>query len=84
MLILAALMLQGLGCVRSDLRGVTLPEDVVRREANRAVNETARGNRRGDSGVLPGRSQRRMGRRPLLSQSPQETTGRRRTRMGRE
>jgi hypothetical protein len=32
-------MLHGLGCVRSDPRGVTLPEDVARREANRAVNE---------------------------------------------
>jgi hypothetical protein len=33
---------QGLGCVHSDPWGVTLPEDVVRREANRADNERQR------------------------------------------
>jgi hypothetical protein len=33
------LMLYGLGCLHSDPRGVTLPEDVVKREANRTKNE---------------------------------------------
>jgi hypothetical protein len=31
--------MQGLGCVRSDPRGVTLPKDVARQEANRVDNK---------------------------------------------
>jgi hypothetical protein len=31
--------MQGLGCVRSTLQGITLPKDVARWAANRADNE---------------------------------------------
>jgi hypothetical protein len=48
----AALMLQGLGCVLSDPRGVMLPEDMARWEANCAKNERHRRRNNSEGSML--------------------------------
>jgi hypothetical protein len=48
----AALMLQGLGCVLSDPRGVILPEDMARREDNCAKNERHRRRNNSEGSML--------------------------------
>jgi hypothetical protein len=70
---------QGLRCARSTPRRVTLPEDVVRREANRVYSERLWVGGKGDMiGALPGRRQGHGGRKLPSSLNPWEGLTKRR------